>query len=128
MIYAVFLLSAFLAYKAQKKDSRIYLGLLIFLVSAFVGTRTQNVGVDTGMYYSIFEYLKNGIFSQNVEKGFLIICYCLLKVMDTEQILLLFSLMTNALILIRLWSLRDRMIQQQLRKHPRKTENVYLKT
>ena len=53
MIYAVFLISALLAFTAEKKDCRIYLGLLIFVVSAFVGTRTQNVGVDTSMYYSI---------------------------------------------------------------------------
>ena len=108
MIYAVFLISALLAFTAEKKDCRIYLGLLIFVVSAFVGTRTQNVGVDTSMYYSILGYLKKDIWSQNVEKGFLIICYCLLKVMDTEQILLLFAFVTNSLILIRLWSFRDR--------------------
>ena len=108
MIYLIFLVSAILAFIAQKKNSRFFAGLLVIVLSLFVGLRSANVGVDTEMYYAIFQRLQRGVFSPNIEKEFLWFCYVLLKIMDTEHLLLLFSFATNALIIARLWSLRDK--------------------
>ena len=108
MVYAVILLSACLAYLAQKKNNRVFVWAMIALMSAFVGLRAPSVGVDTEMYYAIFNRLAQGIVSPNMEREFLFIVSLLLRVAKVEYLFLVFALLTNALIVFRLWSLRDR--------------------
>ena len=77
MLYAVFGLAYVLSYLAEKRKRRKYAILLVILLGSFVGLRARTVGIDTDMYYSIFQNLKGGVFSNNVEREFLIICYLL---------------------------------------------------
>ena len=108
MLYLVFALAMLLAFLAERGNKMSCLVLLILVLSCFVGLRSRSVGIDTDMYYQQFERLSRGIFSPNVEIGFQLICYPLLKIMKTEHLILLFSLITNCLIMARLWSLREK--------------------
>ena len=106
MIYVVFLLGILLAYVADKRKSEFFVFCLVVLLSLFVGTRTKTVGIDTEVYYEVMNNLRQGIFSPNIEKGFLLLCWLLLKVFNIEQVVLLIAFVSVALIIKRLWTMR----------------------
>lgn len=106
MIYFVFTMGFLLALAAEKKNSFFFVICLIFLLGGFVGLRSRSVGIDTDVYYQILTNVQMGVFSSNVEIGFLGVCWILLKVFSVEQVILIFSLLTEMLIVCRLWSMR----------------------
>ena len=108
MLFFVFILVYLFAFLAEKRKKKRYLAFIIIVLSCFVGFRSRSVGIDTDMYYQQFENLRKGIFSPNVEKEFQIFSYILLRVMRTEYVILLFSFITNWLIILRLWSLKEK--------------------
>ena len=70
MLYAVFCLAYVLSYLAEKRKRKKYAILLIALLGCFVGLRARTVGIDTDMYYSIFQNLERGIFQLTLKENF----------------------------------------------------------
>ena len=107
-IYIVFVLGFFLSWIAKRSDKRIYVFILIILLGLFVGLRNQSVGDDTATYYSMFSYLRHGVFSPNYEYGFSLISFLILRIFNgyIHAPFIVFGLLTNLLIINRLWSLR----------------------
>jgi hypothetical protein len=98
-----------LSYLAEKRKKKVYVWLLILVMSMFVGFRSEDIGADTPMYYQLFENMMNkNVYSPNVERTFLLISHFFLRFLSIEWLLFLFSLVTNSLIIFRLWSLRDK--------------------
>lgn len=109
IIYIVFICVALLAIIAKKSNRTVYVCGIILILSLFVGLRDISIGDDTETYYQMFLYLRYGIFSPNYEYGFSLISYFILKLFnDIHAPFIVFSFITNTLIICRLWEIRNR--------------------
>lgn len=109
MIYIVFGITIMLSYLANKRNKRIYLFLIILVLSLFVGLRGYEVGDDTQTYVQILQNLKNNHWSPNVEVGFSLLSYLLLKMVPSVTfVLVVFSFLTNLFFVARLWTFREK--------------------
>lgn len=104
MIFLAIILSKL----AEKRGKKIYILFLILVLSLFVGLRSNIVGPDTLMYYQIFGNLTRNIYSPSIELEFLVLCQFFLRFISVEWLIMLFAIVTNGLIICRLWSLKDR--------------------
>jgi len=108
-IYLVLIISFLLALIAKKKDKKIWVVLLITLLSCFVGFRTIDVGIDTDVYNDMFLRLQQGNFVGDFELGFKLLSFLIIKIFGSvTSVFLIYSLITNACIIGRLWSLRSK--------------------
>lgn len=93
---------------AEKTNRKIFLFILVLSVSLFMGLRDVSVGVDTYSYYNIFSNIQRGIISSNVEIGFSLLVKGIFLITDKIQyVFVVISLITNILIICRLWNLRS---------------------
>lgn len=100
------LLFSFLAERYNKKS---FVWFLIFALCVIAGFRDAKVGIDTNGYLEIFGYIKRGLFqyAYGIEESFKFICYIVLKIIPSEQFLLiLMAFVTNWCIIMRFWELR----------------------
>lgn len=96
--------------KAQKKGKRIFMFLAAFVLSAIAGLRAVTVGLDSANYADLFEHIANGRLdlAYGLETSFKYICAALLFIWNNPNFLFfVFALITNILILLRLWDFRE---------------------
>lgn len=102
----VFFIYAF-SWVAEKKENEVFLLLAILTASFLSGFRAATVGFDTQIYVNFCTNIGRGIWSPNVELSFQYILKALLLLWnDSQWVLLVFALATNALIIYRFWTLR----------------------
>lgn len=107
MIYIVFLIAMFFSLLASKKDNSRFLIFIILTLGLFVGLRGYDVGDDTRTYYYIFLNLMRDEFSPNVEIGFSLLSYIILKIVPNITFLFcVYSIVINTFFVVRFWSLR----------------------
>lgn len=98
-----------LAYCANRYNSKHFVRVIILLLTCLAGLRAYSVGLDTSNYITKFEVIEKGNFdlAYGLETSFKYICYILLKLVNNGTFLLLiFALITNFLIVYRLWDFR----------------------
>lgn len=104
---SILLLALGFAYLAQKSKKKSYLILLIAVLTFAAGFRSTTCGVDTPSYY---ESIANGFPYpwQFREEGFRLISNLFMHYFRNPQLVFLFcALVTNLLILLRLWDFKD---------------------
>lgn len=117
MLVSIFLYVAllaggiYLAKRAEDTQKRRYVWLIVAILSVFVGIRGSSVGIDTPKYIENFGHIARGnahlVFG--AERTFVKIVQILQIVSKSPVFLfLVFALITNGLILFRLWEFRDR--------------------
>lgn len=93
-----------LAYETKKKK---FIFFIIILLSFFAGLRGKTVGLDTKQYLHIFNLAVNNdptLSWYGMEKTFTSICAVILKIYNNPNfIFFILSLITNSLILLRMW-------------------------
>lgn len=93
---------------ADKNNSKKLLIFGIIILSILSGFRGINVGVDTTYYYKAFMY-DFPVSWQFKEEGFRIISGFLMKVLQHPTwLFVLFAVITNYLIIVRLWELKEK--------------------
>ena len=100
-----------LSYRAEKANKIKPLFCVIILLSLVSGLRGTSVGIDTPGYINIFELIASGKseYVYSIETTFKTICSIIAKVWDKPVALFLIcSVITNALIVVRLWDFRDK--------------------
>lgn len=112
IVYIGLLLLLFLfARRAEKTQKKQYVIFAIIALSLVAGLRKSTVGLDTEEYINAFANIRNGRLdlAYGMEWSFRYICYVLSFVFRTPQMLLLFfSFLTNALIVLRFWDFREK--------------------
>lgn len=109
MFIGLAVFSLFFSYIANRYNKQRYVWLIIFGFCFISGFRGASVGLDTKGYLVIFECIKRGLFqyAYGVEESFKYICYAILKIVPSEQFLLmLLAFVTNWCIVMRFWELR----------------------
>ncbi len=99
------------AYIAEKTKKRIWILFTIFFLSFLVGFRANSVGTDTGLYYNVFNRLLNSVreLPFKEEPGFSLTAIFLVKIFkNVESVFIFFGFFTNALIISRLWSFKNK--------------------
>lgn len=111
--YAIYIgmlvLCWFLAYCANRYNSKHFVRAIVLLLTCFAGLRAHSVGWDTSNYITKFEVIEKGNFdlAYGLETSFKYICYVLLKFFNnTTFLLIVFALITNLFIIYRLWDFR----------------------
>ena len=112
--YCIFLvlliLGAIIATIAECTNEKKYVFILIVLLTFIAGARGINVGWDTRQYIHIFTLIVNKdptLSWYGIEKSFTIICSFVFKIFNDSNIMFfLMALVTNALIIFRLWDFR----------------------
>ena len=110
MLYiGIIIFSLLFAYIADKKEEKIFLFVIILILSIFCGMRSINMGVDTKNYHTfMLEIKKRGIFYGS-DIGFSIISYWLMNFFTNPNYpLMIFSFITNYLVVYRLWDFREK--------------------
>lgn len=90
----------------KDKENKLLVCIIILLFSLLAGFRSYNVGLDTKNYVLVFSsiYEEHATF----EKGFIFLIRILSKwTSDYTLLLCFFSIVTNLLIIMRYWQLRD---------------------
>lgn len=103
----LFIISIGLSYYADKKNKKGIIILPIAILSLIAGLRAETVGTDTSSYvYSIMNgFPYSWMFP---EEGFRLVSNYLFQVSNNYSVVLLaFAIITNALVLIRLWDFRS---------------------
>ena len=110
LIYIVlFVVLLFVAKLAELTNNRKLSYLIIVILSLVAGLRGETVGIDTAGYLDAIENIIDGRleYAYGMEWSFRYICYAVsLIVKEPQNFLIIFALITNALIVIRLWGLR----------------------
>lgn len=110
LIYStLFISTVFFSYYAGMKKKRRYLIVAAILLSMVAGLRGSTVGIDTQGYVHYFELIAHGKtqYVYGMEPSFIAICKVLLYLLqDTSILLLIFALITNILIFLRIWDFR----------------------
>ena len=108
LFYVFVLLIAFiLSYWAQKKNKKIYVYIIIILLTIIAGFRGKNCGIDTALYY---DNISNGFPYkwQFREEGFRLIANFFVNTFNNPQLMFIFcAFFTNYFIFIRLWDFKD---------------------
>lgn len=103
------LLSVFFAYIADKRNKRYLMVLCGICLSLFSGFRSSSVGIDTINYYSDFYAIINNTYVFSKDFGWLFICRQLINLLsEPEYVILLIAVVTNVLIVARLWDFREK--------------------
>lgn len=108
MLYMMILAVAlWLGWIAEKKNKKVYLYVVIVILTIVAGFRGENCGVDTPAYYEniirAFPYPW-----KFREEGFRLIANLVMDKFGNPQIVfVLCAFVTNALILMRLWDFKD---------------------
>ena len=110
----VILFVVLLAYKTDKskKKSQWYAVAIVIILSLVVGLRGEAVGVDTWVYKTIFEYNNGQVLSAYgvAEPVFLYVSSGIMTLTGEAWFVFLFwALLTNGLIVSRLYQLRGRL-------------------
>lgn len=110
LIYFLFIpIVLFCAIAATKRDRFGWLLVLVILFAFVAGFRAESVGIDTKNYINKLILISNGSpeFAYGLEPGFKILAKCLLKVNSSPTFFFVIAaLLTNLLILRRLWDFR----------------------
>lgn len=110
LFITTFLFCYILAYHAdkthKKKESNLCIALMIIVLSLLAGLRRYDIGIDTSNYVKYFLY---GFRSyQGIESGYKLLSNFLMMINPTYTFgLTCIAFITNALFIIRMWSLRD---------------------
>ncbi len=111
IVYLGLLLLCFvLSWKAERTQKKKYIIVIAVLLSFVSGFRADCVGIDTVNYIEKFQRIAEGNpqYAYGLEEGFKFVCGLVLKVWNNPHVILaLISLLTNTLILIRMWDFRD---------------------
>lgn len=97
------------AWLAERRDSKLFLWVVIAALTLVAGLRDYSVGVDTQGYVNLFSYIYRGMFryAYGLEESFKYICYGILRIVPNASFLLgVLAFVTHALILLRFWELR----------------------
>lgn len=111
LLYVVLLVGCVcLAKCAENTDKKIYVWLIIACLTIIAGLRGTNVGIDTIKYTENFAHVTAGNMDAvyGAERSFLIIVW-ILQLFSKSPVYLffIFSFVTNALILLRLWEFKS---------------------
>ncbi len=97
------------AYAAEKRNNRVMLFFTAAVLSLFCGLRNTGIGVDTIHYYDFLSVVHTREITYGSDIGFSVISYILMSFLeDPHTALLIFAVITNCLIIYRLWDFRDR--------------------
>lgn len=99
-----------LAYRAQETNKSLWVWIVVMCLSLIVGLRGYTVGVDTDNYVEIFQNVAAGNSEavQGTERTFLLIVRILQLFSKSHTFLfLIFSFVTNALMIFRIWEFRN---------------------
>lgn len=110
MIYfSCICIASLLAMAAQKRDSKRLIFMVALILSLLCGLRGDSVGVDTMNYMRYLQNLQSSGIGFGSDIGFSAFAYVLLKIFnDYHIILLICAILTNYLIVFRLWDFRDK--------------------
>lgn len=97
------------AHRAQNTQKKVYVWLIILILSFVAGCRSFDVGKDTESYIGIFQRLEDKMWDLvYCEIGFKWLSYIFLKIFDNyTAVLLIYAFFTNLLIVFRLWDFRN---------------------
>ncbi len=105
------LFSLVFARLAEKTNKSIYVFWIVAALSFVAGFRGISVGLDTEHYTTYIQSIINGDLNRayGLEWSFRYLCYGLSVIFkDPQAYFVLFALITNGLILWRLWDFRDK--------------------
>lgn len=110
MFYVICIICSFiLAKKIEKKEKKIYLHLIVLIISLFCGLRAKTIGIDTINYYIYLDIVSKIGISYGSDIGFSIICYILIKIFNNPGVVILtISFITNYFIIFRFWDFRKK--------------------
>ena len=109
MFAVLILLCTLIAWAAEKTGHVVFVWIVILALSFVAGLRDVTVGLDTANYARNFDAIAYGYpqYAYGFEPSFRLICGILLKLCGSKTALfVLFSILTNALILLRFWDFR----------------------
>lgn len=96
------------SYFAERKDKKSYLIFCAVILSLFCGFRGIGTGVDTENYYNFMSYVRSRGISFGSDIGFSAISYFLMGIFKNPYYpLLVYAIVTNFLIVLRLWDFRE---------------------
>lgn len=110
LIYSsVSAISILFAWLARKNNEKLWIFLAALVLSIITGLRGVDVGIDTKAYFSAYNSALNGKMNEIFcEIGFKYAIWFLANVFKNPNIMFfLFSLVTNSLILFRLWDFKE---------------------
>lgn len=97
--------------RAMAFNHKRWVFMIITSLTLISGLRGLSVGLDTENYVNIFKQIDRNdptLIWRHIEPGFIFICKILLTINHNYNFLLfVFALLTNTLIIIRLWELRS---------------------
>lgn len=99
-----------LAHEGAKRNRWKYFLTIVIILSLMAGLRAYSVGIDTANYVRDFELIMSGTirYVYGLEKSFMLICRIILFICGNASFaLFVFALITNMLIIYRMWELRD---------------------
>lgn len=103
---------SFLASKVKGDNAKVFVILIISILTCVAGFRGITVGIDTIRYLEVIENIHSMIGTNRIkpmEFGYAYYVIFLTSIIKNSQIVLLVSaLITNSLIVIRLWTFRNK--------------------
>ncbi len=94
---------------AGKYNNKKALFFTAFILSVFCGLRGIGVGVDTIHYYNFLSYIRGSGIGFGSDIGFSVISYILMGIFKNPHTpLLIYSFITNYLIVYRLWDFKEK--------------------
>lgn len=106
----MFVVALLFAKLAELSKNKAFIFVVIAVFSLVAGLRHESVGLDTPGYVNAIEYIIEGQLklAYGMEWSFRYICYALSFVLrDPQLYLLFFAVVTNLLIVLRLWEMRE---------------------
>ena len=111
LVYCGALIASLLfAYLGEITKKKKYAFCIVIVLSLVAGLRNETVGLDTPGYVMAIENIINGNLelAYGLEWTFRILCYVMSFVFKNPQwFLLIFALITNSLIILRLWDIKE---------------------
>lgn len=115
---AILFLTVSFSYLASKSNNsklaKIYIFIVILLLTCVAGFRGETVGIDTHRYLEVIENIEYYIGTYRIkptEMGYVYYVIFLTTIIKNPQIVLFTSaLITNSLIILRLWSYRQQIV------------------
>lgn len=111
LIYiALILLTVSISWLAQITNKRIFLNIIIVLLSFVIGFRGEFVGIDTPVYYEKMTYILYGYenYIYGMEDTFKYFCINLLKICpEVTFAIFIIATLTISLIVYRLWDFKN---------------------